>query len=595
MAFIPVTMEELLNEEIYCPDFVVVSADAYVDHPSFGHAIVARLVQSQGFSVAIIAQPQTDEDFMRFGEPTYGFLVSSGVVDSMVNNYSVALRPRDEDVYSEGGKPGKRPDRATIVHTKALRRLFPKTPIIIGGIEPSLRRLSHFDYWSNTVMHSILFDAPADLLIYGMGENPLMELCEYAHKNVPLNKVKDIRGTAYLVSKENASGKVSAAIMGEDKDFVLISSHDRVSQDKKLYAKAFTAAFENTDPFTGKGIIQKQDYERYAVVNRPALPLTEAQMDKVYSLPYERKAHPMYTLGVPAIEEVEFSVTAHRGCYGNCSFCALTFHQGKIIQARSNDSIIDEVEKITKCKDFKGYIHDIGGPSANFHTPACQKQLKSGTCKDRECIGFEACPNLQVTHEKYLDVLRRARSIKGVKKVFIRSGIRYDYLMMDKDRTFFNELVEHHVSGQLKVAPEHCSENVLSIMNKPAFFRYKEFYDTFYKIAKSKNINEFLVPYFISSHPGCTLEDAVSLTEYLMEIGYMPKQVQDFYPTPSTLATTMYYTELNPKTGESIFVAKSPSEKAMQRALLQYRLPRNKKLVELAFNKTKREDLISKL
>lgn len=592
--FLPINQEEMLEREIWTLDFVVVSGDAYVDHPSFGHALIARLVESQGFNVGIIAQPQTDEDYMKLGEPTKAFLVTSGVVDSMVNNYAVSKKRRDRDVYSEGGQMGKRPDRALNVYCKTLKRLFPDTPIIIGGIEASLRRLSHYDYWSDEVHHSILVDTQADLLIYGMGENPIFDICKAAHKNIPLDKLRNVRGTAFIVDIENAPKYLVDAVTVPNDEYVMLSSHERVCIDKKIYAKAFMVSSDNTDPFTAKILVQKQDNTRYAVVNIPALPLTEKQMDFVYSLNYVRKPHPIYKLGVPAIEEVEFSVTAHRGCFGNCNFCALTYHQGKIIQSRSADSIVEEVEKLAASPDFKGYIHDIGGPSANFHQPSCDKQLKSGVCKNSECIGYRPCPNLKVDHSKYLGVLRRARAVNGVKKVFVRSGVRFDYLMMDKDKTFINELVRHHVSGQLKVAPEHCCDNVLEIMNKPQFSKYLEFYKEFYKINDKAKLNQFLVPYFISSHPGCTINDAISLTEYLKSIGYMPKQVQDFYPTPSTLSTTMYYTELDPRTMKPIFVAKSYEDKAMQRALLQYRLKCNKSLITRALEKAGRNDLIEK-
>ena len=584
--FLPINLNELKAQGFDCPDFVVVSGDAYVDHPSFGHAVVARLLQAEGFGVGMLAQPQSDVDFSSFGEPKKAFLVSGGVVDSMVNNYSVSLKRRLRDDYSEGGKTGKRADRVVDVYCKALKRLFPNVPIIIGGIEASLRRLSHYDYWDNAVRQSILSTSKADLLVYGMGENPLWEIAEYAKRNIPLAKVKDIRGTAFLSTKENLPRNARYAITeGSTSACVVLPSHSRVSDNKQIYCSAFVAAKENSEYFSAKMLVQKQDSDSYVIVNPPSLPLTEKQMDKAYSLAYERKAHPSYEKGVPAIEEVEFSITAHRGCFGNCSFCALTYHQGRTIQARSENSIIKEVEQIVSSSDFKGYIHDIGGPSANFHQPSCNIQAKSGICINRNCIGYKSCPNLIVDHQKYLNILRHARQVKGVKKVFVRSGLRYDYMMMDKDKTFINELIEHHVSGQLKVAPEHCAESVLSIMNKPSFTNYLSFSAEFARINKQKAKNQFLVPYFISSHPGCSLSDAVALTEYLKSIGYMPKQVQDFYPTPSTLATTMYYAEANPYTLEPVYVAKSSHDKALQRALLQYRLPVNRALVEEAYNK----------
>lgn len=592
--FLPVTAEEMYEREIWQPDFVLVSADAYVDHPSFGHALIARLVEAEGFSVCIVAQPQTDADYTRFGEPKKGFLVSGGVVDSMVNNYSVAKRKRSRDVYSEGGEAGKRPDRATAVYCRALKRLYPDVPVIAGGIEASLRRLSHYDYWSDSVMHSVLVDSGADLIIYGMGENPILDLMKLARKNVPLSKVRDVRGTAYLTELASAPKEVREAVGGGQTQYTLLPSHARVVSDKKLYAKAFMLSYDNTDPVTASPLIQKQDETRYVVVNRPALPLTEAQMDRVYALPYERKPHPMYTRGVPAIEEVEWSVTAHRGCYGNCNFCALTYHQGRIVQARSEDSIVGEVERLAAADGFKGYIHDIGGPSANFHEPACAKQAEHGVCKGKNCIGYQPCPNLRVSHKKYLGVLRRARAVKGVKKVFVRSGIRYDYLMADPDRTFFNELVKYHISGQLKVAPEHCCDDVLQYMNKPAFENYLSFADEFAALTARHGLKQYLVPYLISSHPGCTLAGAIELTEYLMKIGYMPEQVQDFYPTPSTLSTTMYYCEFDPVSGKPMYVAKSPEDKAEQRALMQYRLKANRPIIKRALARAGRRDLIYK-
>lgn len=586
-GFLPVTLSECYEREIWQLDFIVVSADAYVDHHSFGHAIIARLVESQGFTVGILPQPVTDEDFMSLGAPRHAFLVSGGVVDSMVNNYTVALRKRTADVYSEGGKFGRRPDRATSVYTRALKRLFPSIPVIIGGIEASLRRLSHYDYWSDSVMHSVLFDSGADLLIYGMGENPVLELCAMAARNKPLGKLRNIRGTAYLTTADEAPEAIAAAIAGERiQGVTLLSSHERVSSDKKLYAKAFMAQYDNTDPYTADVLVQKQDNTHYAVVNRPALPLTEKQMDFVYSLPYMRAPHPMYVKGVPAIEEVKFSVTAHRGCFGNCAFCAITYHQGRIVTPRSEKSILQEVERIAADPDFKGYIHDIGGPSANLHNPACEKQKKSGACKGRECIGYKPCPNLKADQSDYLNILRKARSIKGVKKVFVRSGLRFDYMLYDKDKTFMRELVRHHISGQLKVAPEHVCDGVLRFMNKPPHALYERFCDEYRKLNAAEGKKQYLVPYLISSHPGCTLSDAVELASYLKKTGYCPEQVQDFYPTPGTLATTMYYTGLDPRNMQPVYTAKTPHEKAMQRALMQYKNPKNRALVEEALKLT---------
>lgn len=584
----PVCKKDLIERGIDALDFILISGDAYVDHPSFGHAIIARLFEKGGFGVGIIPQPVKDADYLELGAPKKAFLVSGGVVDSMVNNYTVAKKRRTRDEYSENGIAGRRPDRNVSVYCKALKRLFPNVPVIAGGIEASLRRLSHYDYWSDSVMHSILFDAPADLIIYGMGENPVFELIKAADRGIPLDKIRNIRGTAYLTDIASASEKVRRAVnVGDDSEYIVVSSHERVKSDKKLYCKAFMTAYENTDPSCSKGIIQKQDRERFVVVNPPALPLTEKQMDYVYSIEYARAPHPMYE-SVPAIEEVKFSVTAHRGCFGNCSFCALTYHQGRQISKRSADSILREVETLAQDKDFKGYVHDIGGPSANFHINSCAKDGKRGTeCKNRDCVGYKTCPAVKPDHSEYLDILRRARKIKGVKKVFIRSGIRFDYLMADPDKTFLRELIKHHVSGQLKVAPEHIADGTLKTMNKPPHAVYEKFRAEFERLNKEFGLNQYLVPYFISSHPACTLSDAVELTEYLKKIGYMPKQVQDFYPTPSTLSTTMYYTELDPRTLTPVYVAKSPHDKALQRALLQYRLPQNKELVEEAYEKVR--------
>ena len=586
-AFLPVSKEECWEREIWQLDFIVVSCDAYVDHHSFGHAIIARLVESQGFTVGVIPQPVSDEDFSRLGAPRHAFLVSGGVVDSMVNNYTVARRRRTSDVYSEGGRFGRRPDRALTVYTRALKRLFPDVPVIIGGIEASLRRFSHYDYWSDSVMHSVLYDSGADLLIYGMGENPILELCAMAKRKKPLGRLRNIRGTAYMTDLAAAPGDIAEAIGGKNVAGVtVLSSHERVKSDKKIYAKAFLTQYRNTDPFSADVLVQKQDNTRYVVVNRPALPLEEKQMDFVYALPFARAPHPMYKDGVPAIEEVKFSVTAHRGCFGNCAFCALTYHQGRIVTPRSEKSILEEVERIAADPDFKGYIHDIGGPSANLHNPACDKQKTAGVCRDRECIGYKPCPNLKVDQSAYLSVLRKARSIKGVKKVFIRSGLRFDYMLYDKDRTFLRELVRHHISGQLKVAPEHVADNVLKTMNKPPHALYEKFCAEYAKCNAEAGKRQYLVPYLISSHPGCTLSDAVDLAKYLKKIGYCPEQVQDFYPTPGTLATTMYYTGLDPRTMQPIYVARDPHEKAMQRALMQYRNPKNRALIEEALKIT---------
>jgi len=559
-------------------DFVLLTADAYVDHPSFGASIIARLVESRGFSVGIIAQPTRNKDYLRLGQPNIAFLVSGGVCDSMVNNYTASLALRKGDEYSESGIKGKRPDRALTVYCQNLRRLFGDVCIIIGGIEASLRRLSHYDYWTDKVRPSILVETDADLLVYGMGERPMLELLKYAERGVPLSKIKDVKGTAYKIKSKNEKTVIDGVLT--------LPSHDEVCQDKKKYAEAFMTAFSEA---TGTGsdrpqLLRQETFDGYnIIVNPPSIPLTQAEMDEVYALPYERTSHPMYTGGIPALEEVEHSITAHRGCYGGCSFCALTYHQGKTIQSRSLQSVVAEGERIVGSSTFKGYIHDVGGPSANFHTPPCGVGNRGQRIEDRKqcnrnCIGYKPCGNLKVDHSEYLTALRAVSKINGVKKVFIRSGIRYDYLMMDKPQVL-DEIVKNHVSGQLKVAPEHNSENVLRLMNKPSFAAYKKFVENFETSSRKVGLKQFLVPYFVSSHPGCTLEDAYKLMLYLKEISYMPLQVQDFYPTPSTLSTTMYYCGFDPRDGKPVYVAKTKKEKAMQRALLQWRLPKNRGLI----------------
>ncbi|MCL2555628.1 MAG: YgiQ family radical SAM protein [Firmicutes bacterium] len=573
--FLPVNKNDLNERCIDQLDFIVVSADAYVDHPSFGHAVIARFVESQGFSVGILAQPQSDKDYLKLGQPKHAFLISGGVVDSMVNNYTAALKKRTTDVYSEGGKAGKRPDRVVDVYSKNLKKIFPSIPIIAGGVEASLRRLSHYDYWSDSVRHSILYTSCVDLIVYGMGEMPLLDICKYAHKNIPLNKVKNILGTAYLSDKP----------IENNNNYISISSHDKISKDKTLYAKTFLDVYQNYN----KGFIQKQENDKFAIINPPSLPPSQNLLDSVYALPFMRTFHPKY-VHIPAIEEVKFSVTAHRGCFGNCSFCALAFHQGKLICSRSENSILNEVEKISKLDGFKGFIHDIGGPSANFyHAEAC-KNINS--CKKDNCI---ECKQLKVNHKPYMTLLKKVRTMKGVKKVFIRSGLRFDYLLADSDKTILDEIAIHHVSGQLKVAPEHTSDKVLKLMNKPKAAVYKKFAQEFDKATQKAKLPQYLVPYFISSHPGCGLKEAVALTEYLMDIKYMPLQVQDFYPTPSTLSTTMYYCEFDPRDGQKLYVAKTYEQKQMQRALLQYRKPENREIIIKALKLAKREDLINRL
>ncbi len=587
MSFLAVKKEELNGMQ---PDFVYVTGEAYCDHPSFGTAIITRMLEHEGFLVAIISQPQKDSDYTEFGCPKYGFFVSSGVVDSMVNNYTVAKIPRTRDVYSEGGDVGKRPDRAVTVYTKALKRLFPNTPVVIGGIEASLRRFAHYDYWADKVLPSILVDSGADLLIYGMGETPILDIASRIKKGIPLNKMRDIEGICYLERFENLSKKLKSQI--EEHSALFCPSFEEVVESKKSYVKAFNMQSQNNDHLTGKILLQKQVDGKYLVQNIPQRACSVEEMDMVYSLPYERTYHPMYTRGVPAIEEVKFSVTSQRGCFGGCSYCAITYHQGRIIQKRSKESIIREVKIFTQDKDFKGYVHDVGGPTANFRNIACKYQKKSGVCLKKNCIGYKPCANLEVSHTEYLDLLRELRELEGVKKVFIRSGIRYDYLMMDGSDEFLIELIKHHVSGQLKVAPEHTEDSVLKLMNKPPFRVYKEFKAKYDSINQRLGKKQYLVPYLISSHPGCTIADAVRLAEYLKSINYMPEQVQDFYPTPSTKSTCMYYTGLNPDTLEEIFVPKSKEEKRMQRALLQYRKKENYDIVHKALELAGRKDLI---
>lgn len=590
MSFLPISKEELEEQGIEQLDFIYISGDAYVDHPSFGHAIITRIVQSQGFSVGVIAQPQTDDDYLKLGTPKFAFLVGSGVVDSMVNNYSVAKKKRKIDVYSEGGEVGKRPDRALTVYCKNLRKLFGDTPIIIGGIEASLRRFAHYDYWSDSVMPSILIDTDADLLMYGMGEMAMFEILKYAKKGIPLKHLTNIEGTAYKTTLDTMPKALKNDIENYN-NIIFLPSFESVKQNKLDYIKAFKIAYENTDNLNSQTLIQKYK-DIYIVQNKPSRRMTTSELDFVYSLPYERTYHPIYKKGVPAILEVEFSVNSHRGCYGNCSFCAITYHQGRAVQRRSKESILNEVKMLAQKPNFKGYIHDLGGPSANFFEPSCDKQLKYGICKNRNCIGKDKCPNLKVSHENYLDILKEARKVEGVKKVFVRSGIRFDYILYDKDKTFFEELCKHHISGQLKIAPEHICNNVLDFMNKPHSQLYLDFVKMYTDYNKKIGKKQFLVPYFISSHPACTLDNAIELAQYLKSINHIPEQVQDFYPTPSTLSTTAYYTELDPNTLKPIYVAKTKEEKAMQRALLQYNLPQNYELVKMALIKANKKHLI---
>ena len=563
------------------PDFVYVIGDAYVDHPSFGPAIISRVLEKAGYKVAICSQPdwRDPESVNLFGTPKLGFLVCGGNMDSMVNHYSVTKHRRKTDAYTNGGEIGKRPDYATIVYSNLIRQTHPKAPIIIGGIEASLRRLAHYDYWSEKMKRSILLDSQADLLIYGMGERAIVEVADALRDGWEVQYIHHIEGTVYR----------TVEIDGEEG--ILLPSYEELCKLKKSYAQSFYVQYCNTDPFTAKRLIEPYGKE-FVVQNPPQRPLTTEEMDEIYGLPYENTFHPVYDKGIPAISEVQFSLVSCRGCFGACSFCALTFHQGRIIQSRSHDSIVAEAERMVKNPEFKGYIHDVGGPTANFRAPACDKQLTQDACQKRQCLFPTPCKNMRVDHQDYVNLLRRLRQIPGVKKVFVRSGIRFDYLVADPDPTFFKELVEHHVSGQLKVAPEHVSDQVLKYMGKPRREVYQSFCHRYEKYNKQLGKNQFLVPYLMSSHPGSDLKAAIELAEYIRDIGHMPEQVQDFYPTPSTLSTVMYYTGLDPRTMEEVYVPTDPHEKAMQRALIQFRNPKNYHLVREALEKAGRTDLI---
>ncbi len=584
-GFLPITAEEVRELGVSQLDFIYVTGDAYVDHPSFGHAIITRLLQSHGYTVGIISQPdwKNDDSIAVFGAPRLGFLVSSGNMDSMVNHYYVSKKHRETDAYTPGGKPYMRPDHATVVYSNLIRKKYKHTPIIIGGIEASLRRMAHYDYWSDSFKRSILLDSQADLISYGMGEKSIVEIADALNSGIAVKDISFIAGTVHKT--KDISGLY---------DYELLPSYDDMVSDKTLYAKSFMIQYVNTDAFNGRTLIEPYPNGVYVVQNIPQAPLTMQEMDDVYALPYQRTYHPSYEPfgGVPAISEIKFSLISNRGCFGGCNFCALTFHQGRTVQVRSHESIIEEAKLITQDKDFKGYIHDVGGPTANFRQPSCQKQLRAGVCKHRQCLCPEPCPNLEVTHSDYLSLLRKLRSLPNVKKVFVRSGIRFDYLMLDKDDTFFRELVEHHISGQLKVAPEHISDAVLSRMGKPENSVYEAFTEKYHRLNQKIGKNQFLVPYLMSSHPGSTIKEAVALAEYLRDIGYMPEQVQDFYPTPSTMSTVMYYTGIDPVTTKRVYVCKNPHEKAMQRALIQYRNPKNYELVREALKLAGRDDLI---
>ena len=583
--FLPITREEMKERGWDQVDFVYVSGDAYVDHPSFGHAIITRLLESRGYRVGIIAQPdwRKPESVQVFGEPRLGFLVSAGNMDSMVNHYSVSKKRRKTDAYTPGGEMGKRPDYACVVYGNLIRQTYKKTPIILGGIEASLRRMAHYDYWSDKLKRSVLLDSGADVISYGMGEHSIIELAEALDAGIPVEDITYIAGTV-----------VKTKSLDSIYDAEILPSFEDLKADKMNYARSFYTQYLNTDAFNGKRLVEPYSEHLYVVQNPPATPLTQMEMDDVYSLPYQRTYHPSYEAkgGVPAIKEIKFSLISNRGCFGGCSFCALTFHQGRIVQVRSHESLIEEAKEIIKDKDFKGYIHDVGGPTANFRHPSCKKQMEHGVCKTRQCLFPSPCKNLDADHRDYVSLLRKLRDIPKVKKVFIRSGIRFDYLLADKKQEFLRELCEYHVSGQLKVAPEHVAGPVLSLMGKPEHKVYEEFTRQFYKMNEKIGKEQYLVPYLMSSHPGSTLKEAVELAEYCRDLGYMPEQVQDFYPTPSTLSTCMYYTGVDPRTMQKVYVPKSPHEKAMQRALIQYRNPELYDLVIEALHKAGRSDLI---
>ena len=583
--FLPISKEDMKKRGWEQVDFTYVIGDAYVDHSSFGPAIISRVLESRGFKVGIIAQPdwKNEESINVFGRPRLGFLVSGGNMDPMVNHYTVSKKRRKTDAYTPGGVIGKRPDHATVVYCNLIKKLYKDSPIIIGGIEASLRRLAHYDYWSDSLKRSILLDSQADIISYGMGEHSIVEIAEALDSGLDVKDVTFIDGTVYKTKEiENVY------------DYEMLPSYEDLKADKFNYARSFNIQYMNTDPFTGKRLVEPYDKGIYVVQNPAAKPLTQIEMDDVYALPYMNTYHPVYEKdgGVPAISEIKFSITSNRGCFGSCSFCALTFHQGRILQTRSHESIIEEAKAMTEEPDFKGYIHDVGGPTANFRQPACSKQMEHGACKNKQCLFPEPCKNMKIDHKDYINLLRELRKIPKVKKVFVRSGIRFDYAIADKDHTFIRELCKYHVSGQLRVAPEHVSDNVLKLMGKPGNDVYEKFVKECEHINEELGLKQYLVPYLMSSHPGSTLKDAIKLAEYVRDIGYMPEQVQDFYPTPSTISTCMYYTGVDPRTMESVYVARNPHEKAMQRALIQYKEPSNYELVKEALIKEKRQDLI---
>ena len=584
-GFLPISRKDMEERGIDQLDFVYVSGDAYVDHPSFGTAIITRMLEANGFSVGIIAQPDWKDDasIAILGKPRLGFLVSAGNMDSMVNHYAVSKKRRKTDAYTPGGLMGKRPDRAVIVYGNLIRRTYKDVPVIIGGIEASLRRLAHYDYWEDRIRRSVLLDSGADLLSYGMGEHSILEIAQALDAGIAVRDITFVRGTVFRAkSLENVY------------DYELLPSYEELLEDRTAYARSFGIQYKNTDPHSGRRLAEPYPDGIYVVQNPAAEPLTRQEMDDIYAYPYMRAWHPSYEAagGVPAAQEIQFSLVSCRGCFGACNFCALTFHQGRIIQSRSQESILAEARLLTEEKDFKGNINVVGGPTANFRVPACKKQETKGACRDRQCLFPKPCPNLRADHSDYLELLQRLRALPGIKKVFVRSGIRFDYLLCDKDDRFFRELVKYHISGQLKVAPEHVSDRVLACMGKPPHRVYQEFAKKYQRLNREEGMNQYLVPYLMSSHPGCTMKDAVELACYLHSIGHMPEQVQDFYPTPSTVSTCMYYTGLDPRTMEKVYVPRDPHEKAMQRALMQYCRPENRALVEEALRAAGREDLI---
>lgn len=583
--FLPVTREEMKKRGWEQVDFVYVSGDAYVDHPSFGAAIIGRLLESRGYRVGMIPQPdwRKKESIQVFGRPRLGFLVTAGNMDSMVNHYTVSKKHRQKDAYSPGGQMGLRPDRAVVVYSNLIRQSYKDSPVILGGIEASLRRMAHYDYWENKVKHSILIDSGADLISYGMGEHSILEIAEALDSGIPIEEITYIAGTVYRTKD-----------LLRAYEPIILPSFEEVKENKAVYAESFATQYRNTDPFTAKAMAESYGNRGYVIQNPPAMPLSTQEMDDVYDLPFTGEYHPMYKKkgGIPALEEIKFSLTSNRGCFGGCNFCALTFHQGRILQTRSHDSIIREAVKMTKAPDFKGYIHDVGGPTADFRHPSCKKQLTKGVCQNRQCLFPTPCKNLQADHKDYVLLLRKLRDIPGVKKVFVRSGVRFDYVLADPDKTFLRELVKYHVSGQLRVAPEHVSDQVLHYMGKPSHQVYLRFLEEFDKADKQAQKDQYAIPYFMSSHPGCTMKEAVKLAEYVRDLGYTPEQVQDFYPTPSTLSTCMYYTGIHPITKETVYVPKNPHEKAIQRALMQYKNPANRELVLEGLKMAGRMDLV---